>query len=60
MRLATEIVESLVEALYSFIEDSHNSGRHDGGLASVQSKNGSPLIEKIEWNSDEPFLRNPL
>ena len=47
MRLATEIVKSLVEVSYSFIEESRNSARHDGGLASVEWKNGSPLIEKI-------------
>ena len=55
-----KIVKSLVEVLYSFIEESRNWGRHDGGLASVEWKNCSPLIEKIEWNSDEPFLRNPF
>ena len=55
MRLATKIVKSLVEVLYLFIEESHKSGRHDGGLASVEWKKCSPLIEKIEWNSDEPF-----
>ena len=36
MRFATKIVKSLVEVLYSFIEESRNSGRHDGGLASVE------------------------
>ena len=46
MRLATEIVKSLVEVLYSFIEESRNSGRYDGSLASVESKKCSPLIEK--------------
>ena len=60
IRLAAEIVKSLVEVLYSFIEQARNSGRHDGGLASVEWKNCSPLIENIEWNSDEPFLRNPF
>ena len=60
MRLATEIVKPLVEVSYSFIEESRNSGRHDGGLASVEWKNSSPLIEEIARNSDEPFLRNPF
>ena len=60
MRVATEIVKSLVEVLYSFIEQARNSGRHDGGLASVEWKNCSLLVEKIAWNSDEPFLRNPF
>ena len=38
MGFVTKIVMSLVEVLYSFIEESRNSGRHDGGLASVERK----------------------
>ena len=53
MRLATEIVESLVEGLYSFIEDSRNSGRHDGGLESVQSKK----LFSIDWENRMKFWR---
>ena len=55
MRFATKIVKSLVEVLYSLIEESRNSEGHDGGLASVEWKNCSPLIEEVVWNSDEPF-----
>ena len=60
MRLGTKIVKSLVEVLYSFIEQARNSGRHDGGLASVKWKNCAPFVEKIEWNSDEPFFEKSV
>ena len=40
MWLATNTVKSPVAVLYSFVEHARNSGRHDGGLVSVEWKNG--------------------
>ena len=53
MRVATEIVKSLVEVLYSFIEQARNSGRHDGGLASLQRKK----LFSIGWENSMKFWR---
>ena len=47
-----------VEVLYSFVEQARNSGRHDGGLVSVEYTNSSASIHEIVWNSDEPFRGN--
>ena len=37
-RASDKNVKTLVEVFYSFIEQARNSGRHDGGLASVEWK----------------------
>ena len=53
MRLATKIVKSLVEVLYTFIEQARNSGWHDGGLASVKWKKNM----LISWENSMKFWR---
>ena len=58
MRIYTKIVKTLVEVFYPFFEQANDSGRHDGGLVSLEFTDCSPVIEKVVWYSEEPILEN--